>query len=126
MSERSPAAAPPEARAPSARPAALAGIAGGVVGATCCVGPAVGIATGAGAGSFLLAMSAFRPLLFGVGAVVAFAVAAFAFRRTRRSCEIPVTGVRAVRSRWIDATLLAFVATYGVGRLVLTPVIEGL
>jgi hypothetical protein len=38
------------------RPAVLAGVGGGLVGATCCIGPAVGIASGAGAGSFLLAM----------------------------------------------------------------------
>ncbi len=38
------------------RPAALAGLTGGLVGATCCIGSAVGVATGAGAGSTLTAM----------------------------------------------------------------------
>lgn len=107
------------------RPAVLAGITGGVVGATCCVGPAVGIATGAGAGSFLLAMGRYRPLLFLIGGLVAAGIVAVMLARRRPSCRTPLE-FTLLRSAWISATLAAFALTYGVGRFVITPLIERL
>jgi LytS/YehU family sensor histidine kinase len=108
------------------RPATFAGILGGLVGATCCIGPAVGIATGAGAGSFLLSMGRYRPLLFVVGGIVAFAIAAVLLRRSRRTCRIPAKEARSLRARWIDVTLIAFALTYGIGRFVVASVIRRL
>jgi multisubunit Na+/H+ antiporter MnhE subunit len=43
-----------------------------VIGAVCCIGPAVGVAMGAGAGSFLLAMGSYRFVTFILGALFAF------------------------------------------------------
>ncbi len=106
-----------------ARPAALAGVVGGLIGATCCVGPAVGVAVGAGGGSFLLAMADYRPHVFVLGAVVAFVVAAFLFARRRRSCPTDAER-RTLRSRWIDAGILAFAVTYALGRFIVPRLIE--
>ncbi len=108
----------------SSRPAAFAGLAGGLLGATCCIGPAVGVATGASAGSFLLAMGRYRPHLFVVGGLVALAIAGLLIRRRRAACS--VTEYRALRSRWLDVALIAFAVTYGVGRFVVTGLIERL
>ena len=108
----------------SARPA-LAGIVGGLVGATCCIGPAVGVAIGAGSGSFLLAMARFRPLLLLIGALVAFAVALVLVGRRRASCPSE-DAFRRLRTRWFDLALIAFAITYGVGRFVVARLIERL
>lgn len=94
------------------------------MGATCCIGPAVGFATGAGAGSFLLAMGRYRPLLFVVGGIVALVTAVLLLRRETRVCEIPATDQPKLRSRWIDATLIAFALTYAFGRFIVASAIE--
>jgi cytochrome c biogenesis protein CcdA len=107
----------------STRWAASAGMLGGLIGATCCVGPAVGVALGAGSGSFLLAMGSYRPHVFALGAAVAFAAAAIVFARRRRACPTEAER-RALRSRWIDAGIVAFAVTYAVGRFFVPRVIE--
>jgi cytochrome c biogenesis protein CcdA len=109
----------------SSRPAFLAGLTGGLIAATCCIGPAVAIATGAGAGSFLLSMGRYRPILFAIGAVVAFAVARLLLRRQRDSCSTK-REYRTLRSRWLDVAMLAFAVTYAVGRFVVPRLIERL
>lgn len=107
------------------RPAVLAGVGGGLVGATCCIGPAVGIASGAGAGSFLIAMGRYRPVLFVIGGLVSLAIAAALVRRRRASCA---TGreYRGLRGDWFTAALVAFALTYGFGRFVVAPLVERL
>lgn len=107
------------------RPAVLAGLTGGLIGATCCIGPAVGLATGAGAGSFLLAMGRYRPLLFVIGGLVALALAGVLLRRRRPVCKSEVA-FRSLRSSWISAAMVAFTITYGVGRFVIAGLIERL
>ncbi len=107
------------------RPAVLAGLTGGLVGATCCIGPAVGVATGAGAGSFLLSLGRYRPILFVIGGIVSFAIAAVLIRSRRAACRTDGE-FRALRSSWISAAMVAFAVTYGVGRLVVTRLIERL
>jgi hypothetical protein len=107
------------------RPAIWAGLTGGLVGATCCIGPAVGVATGAGAGSFLVAIGAYRPHLFVVGGLVALAIAGVLLRRRRGSCATPAA-YRALRSRWLDVALIAFAATYAFGRFVVAGIVERL
>ena len=102
----------------SARLAASAGVLGGLIGATCCVGPAVGVAIGAGGGSFLLAMGDYRPHVFALGAAVALAAGAILFARRRRACPTDAER-RALRSRWIDAGIVAFAVTYALGRFLL-------
>jgi hypothetical protein len=106
-----------------ARPAALAGVLGGLIGATCCVGPAVGVALGAGSGSFLLAMADYRPHVFVLGAIVAFAVAAVLLARRRAACPTEAER-RTLRSRWLDAGILAFAITYALGRFLVPRAIE--
>ncbi|MGH2685771.1 MAG: hypothetical protein ACRDJP_09940 [Actinomycetota bacterium] len=110
---------------PRSRPAVVAGVGGGLVGATCCIGPAVGIASGAGAGSFLLAMGRYRPLLFVIGGLVSLAIAAVLVHRRRATCA---TGLeyRRLRGNWLTTALVAFALTYGLGRLVVAPLIERL
>jgi len=107
----------------STRSAALAGVLGGLIGATCCIGPAVGVALGVGSGSFLLAMGDYRPHVFVLGAVVAFAAAAALFVRRRRSCRTDGER-RALRSRWLDAGILAFGVTYVLGRFLVPRLID--
>ncbi len=104
------------------RPAVFAGVLGGLIGATCCIGPAVGVAIGAGAGSLWLSIGGYRPLLFAVGALIAFGVAAVLFARRRRSCPTDADR-RALRSRWVDVALIAFALTYALGRFVIPRVI---
>jgi hypothetical protein len=89
------------------------------------VGPAVGVAIGAGAGSILLAMRDRRPLLFAIGALAAVGVGALLFARRRRSCPTSADA-KATRSRWIDVGIVAFAVTYAVGRFVLPRIIERL
>lgn len=110
---------------PRSRPAALAGVLGGSIAATCCIGPAVGVALGAGSGSFLLAMTAYRFQAFAVGAVVALAVVGWLLVRRRRSCPTDAE-YRRLRSRWLDAGIIAFAVTYAVGRVVVSNLIERL
>lgn len=105
------------------RPAAIAGVLGGLIGATCCIGPAVGVALGAGSGSFLLAMTDYRFQAFALGAAVAFGVAAVVFARRRRACPTDVER-RSLRSRWLDAAILAFGLTYVLGRFLVPRVID--
>lgn len=107
----------------STRSAAAAGVLGGLIGATCCIGPAVGVALGAGSGSFLLAMGDYRPHVFVLGAAVAFVVAAALFARRRRACRTDVER-RSLRSRWLDAGLVAFALTYGLGRFLVPRLID--
>lgn len=107
------------------RPATLAGVVGGLIGATCCIVPAVGVAIGAGSGSFLLAMADHRLEAFVVGAAAAFAVAALLLARRRRACPTDAA-YRSLRSRWLDAGIIAFAVTYAVGRFVLSNLIERL
>jgi hypothetical protein len=105
------------------RPAALAGLLGGLIGATCCVGPALGVATGAGAGSFLLALGGYRVQAFVAGALAAVGAGAWLLRRRRRAC--PTEGsYRALRSRWLDVGIPVFALTYALGRFVLPRLIE--
>ena len=106
-----------------ARPAALAGVIGGLIGATCCIGPALGVALGAGSGSFLLAMGGYRLHVFALGALVAFGAAAVLFVRRRRACPTE-SERRALRSRWIDAAILAFGLTYVLGRFLVPRLID--
>ena len=113
----------PERAGGAARPAALAGVLGGLIGATCCIGPAVGVAVGAGSGSALLAMADYRPHVFALGAIVAFAVAAVVFARRRRACPTDRER-RAMRSRWVDAAVIAFALTYALGRFAVPRLIE--
>jgi hypothetical protein len=112
----------PDAPSVAPRPAALAGVLGDVA-ATCCVGPALGVATGAGAGSFLLAMGGYRFQAFLVGGAIALATGGWLLLRRRRACP---TGqaYRSLRSRWLDVGLVAFALTYGLGRFVLPRIIE--
>jgi len=105
------------------RPAAALGVLGGLIGATCCIGPAVGVAIGAGSGSFLLAMADYRPHVFVIGAIVAFAVAAVLFARRRAACPTEAER-RTLRSRWLDAGILAFAITYALGRFLVPRAIE--
>lgn len=104
------------------RPAALAGVLGGLIGATCCIGPAVGVALGVGSGSFLLAMADYRPHVFVAGAVIALGIGAWLLARRRRTCPTEAE-YRSLRSRWLDAGLIAFAVTYGVGRFVVSALI---
>lgn len=103
----------------------LAGIVGGLIGATCCIGPAVGVAIGAGAGSFLLGMGRYRPILFLIGALVAFAIAAALLRRRRGTCPTEAAW-RDLRSIWVSAAMIAFSLTYGIGRMVVARLIAHL
>jgi hypothetical protein len=103
----------------------LAGALGGAIGALCCAGPAIGVALGAGAGSFLAGLADRRFLLFGIGAVVASSVVSLLYRRQRRSCPTPAAA-RALRSRFVDAALLAFGVTYLLGRVVVPRVLDTL
>jgi hypothetical protein len=108
---------------PQARPAMWAGISGGVIGAVCCIGPAVGVAMGASAGSFLLGMGNYRFVTFFLGAVFAFAGIWLALRRRRDACPTE-RDFKALRSRWLDVALIAFGLTYAIGRVVVPRVIE--
>jgi cytochrome c biogenesis protein CcdA len=113
----------PAQPARAARPAALAGVLGGLIGATCCIGPALGVAVGAGSGSALLAMADYRPHVFALGAVIAFGVAAVLFARRRRAC--PTDDERRIlRSRWVDVGVIAFALTYAIGRFAVPRLIE--
>jgi len=114
----------PDTRAP-ARPAIWAGISGGVIGAVCCVGPAVGVAMGASAGSFLLAMGSYRFVTFILGAVFAGVAIWLGLRRRRDACPSE-RAFKALRSRWLDVTLIAFVLTYAIGRFLVPRAIETL
>lgn len=96
---------------------------GGLIGATCCIGPAVGVALGAGSGSLLLAMGDYRFHVFALGGLVAFGVAAVLFVRRRRACPTEPDR-RALRSRWVDAAILAFGLTYVLGRVVVPRLID--
>ena len=112
-----------EQGAGAARPAVWAGVLGGLIGATCCIGPAVGVAVGAGSGSALLAMADYRPHVFLLGALVAFGVAAVLFARRRRSCPTDRER-RVLRSRWVDVAIIAFGLTYALGRFAVPRLIE--
>jgi len=114
----------PDARVP-ARPAIWAGVSGGVIGAVCCIGPAVGVAMGASAGSFLLAMSSYRFVTFILGAVFAGVAIWLVLRRRRDACPSE-RAFKALRSRWLDVTLIAFVLTYAIGRFAVPRAIEAL
>jgi hypothetical protein len=107
----------------AARPAALAGVLGGLIGATCCIGPAVGVALGAGSGSALLAMGDYRVHVFALGALVAFGIAGVLLVRRRRACPTAAER-RALRSRWVDAAIVAFGLTYALGRFLVPRLIE--
>jgi hypothetical protein len=107
------------------REPAVIGAVGGVIGAVCCVGPAVGVALGVSSGSLLLGLGRYRPITFALGALIAAAAIWLALRRRRRSCPTPES-FRALRSRWLDAAIVAFAITYAVGRFVLPPIIERL
>jgi cytochrome c biogenesis protein CcdA len=115
----------PPSKAAVGRPAAAAGVLGGLIGATCCIGPAVGVAVGAGSGSVLIAATDYRLQVFALGAVVAFAVATVTFVRRRRTCRTDIDR-RALRSRWVDAAVLAFGLTYVLGRVVVPRLIDAL
>ena len=106
-----------------ARPAIWAGISGGVIGAVCCIGPAVGVAMGAGAGSFLVGMGNYRFVTFFLGASFAAAGVWLALRRRRDACPTE-RDFKALRSRWLDVALIAFGLTYAIGRFVVPRVIE--
>ena len=103
----------------------LAGTLGGAIGALCCAGPAIGVALGLGAGSFLVGLSDQRFLLFGIGALAAAVIVATVYRRQRRSCPTP-EAAKELRSRFLDATILAFGLTYLLGRIVVPRVIDAL
>lgn len=115
----------PDVDAPSvsSRPAVWAGVGGALIGATCCIGPAVGVAVGASAGSFLLALNDYRFLAFGVGAAIAAIGIWLALRRRRAACPTDAS-FRALRSRWIDVALIAFGLTYALGRFVVPRLIQ--
>jgi hypothetical protein len=81
------------------------------------------VALGAGSGSLLLAMRDYRFHVFALGAAVAFAASAVLFVRRRRSCPTDAER-RALRSRWVDAAILAFGVTYLVGRVVVPRLID--
>jgi hypothetical protein len=115
--------AAPETPASSTRPAVWAGVGGALIGATCCIGPAVGVAIGASAGSFLLALRDYRFVAFGIGAAVAAVGIFLMLRRRRASCPTEAS-FKALRSRWIDVALVAFGLTYALGRFVVPRVIE--
>jgi hypothetical protein len=121
--DRPPAAHRDEPPATAVRPAALAGVLGGLIGATCCIGPAVGVALGAGSGSALLAMGDYRFHVFALGALVAFGIAGVLFVRRRRAC-LAAAERRALRSRWVDAAIVAFGLTYALGRFLVPRLIE--
>jgi hypothetical protein len=114
----------PDVRAP-ARPAIWAGVSGGVIGAVCCIGPAVGMAMGASAGSFLLAMGSYRFVTFILGALFAAVAIWLGLRRHRDACPSE-RDFRALRSRWLDVALIAFVLTYAIGRFAVPRAIEAL
>jgi hypothetical protein len=103
----------------------FAGVGGGLAAATCCVGPAIGIASGAGAGSFLLGLGAYRPLLFVSGGLVSVAIAAVLVRRRRAACPNRQQ-YRRLRSDWLTVALAAFAVTYALGRFVVATLIERL
>jgi hypothetical protein len=107
----------------STRPAFWAGVGGALIGATCCIGPAVGVAMGASAGSFLLALGDYRFLAFGIGAALAAVAIWIALRRRRDACPTDAS-FKELRSRWIDVALITFGITYAVGRFVVPRVIE--
>jgi hypothetical protein len=89
----------------------FAGVGGGLAAATCCVGPAIGIASGTGAGSFLLAMGRYRPVLFVIGGFSSVAIAAAMVRgRRRTACPTPHEYQR-LRSQWLTVALVAFAFT---------------
>jgi hypothetical protein len=107
----------------STRPAVVSGIAGALIGATCCIGPAVGVALGASAGSFLLALTDYRFVVFGIGtAVTAFSI--WWHLRRRRATYSSDAAFQALRSRWVDAAMIAFGLTYVLGRFLVSRVIE--
>ena len=89
----------------------------------CCIGPAVGVATGAG--SFLLAMGSYRFVTFLLGSVFAFAAIWLGLHRRRGACPTE-RDFKALRSRWLDAALIAFAMTYAIGRLAVPTAIEAL
>lgn len=103
----------------------LAGALGGAIGALCCAGPAIGVALGLGAGSFLVGLADQRFLLFGIGAAIASVIVALLYRRQRRSCPTP-DAAKALRGRFLDAAILAFGVTYLLGRVVVPRVIDAL
>ncbi len=113
----------PERADGDARPAVIAGVLGGLIGATCCIGPAVGVAIGAGGGSFLLAMGDYRPHVFALGAAAAFAIGAVPFVRRRGACPTDAER-RRMRSRWVDAAIVAFALTYALGRFLVPRAID--
>lgn len=106
-------------------PAIWAGICGGVIGAVCCIGPAVGVAMGASAGSFLLAMGSYRFVTFLLGAVFALAAIWLGLHRRRGACPTE-RDFKVLRSRWLDVALIAFALTYALGRFAVPPAIEAL
>lgn len=106
-------------------PAIWAGICGGVIGAVCCIGPAVGVAMGASAGSFLLAMGSYRFVTFLLGAVFALAAIWLGLHRRRGACPTE-RDFMVLRSRWLDVALIAFALTYALGRFAVPPAIEAL
>ncbi len=110
---------------PGRRPAIATGLMGGLIAATCCVGPALGVALGLSAGSFLATMGRYRPIAFVIGAAGAAVVLAALLRSRRAACSSRASFV-ALRSRWIDAAMLTFAVTYAVGRFALPPLIERL
>lgn len=107
----------------STRPAVVSGVAGALIGATCCIGPAVGVALGASAGSFLLALRDLRFVLFGLGAALTAVTIWWLLRRRRDACPTDAS-FRAMRSRWIDAAMIAFGLTYVLGRFLVPRLIE--
>ncbi|MEX0833506.1 MAG: hypothetical protein WD276_06500 [Actinomycetota bacterium] len=111
--------------ASSPTPARASALLGGLLAATCCIGPAIGFATGASAGSFLLAMGGYRPLLFAVGGFAAAAAVLAQVRKRRASCESRAA-YRSLRSAWLTAAIVSFALTYAGGRFVLAPLIEAL
>jgi len=68
-------------------------------------------------------MTGYRLQLFAPGAVVAFAVVAVMFVRRRRACPTDVERL-ALRSRWVDAAILAFGLTYALGRFLVPRLID--
>jgi len=103
----------------------LAGALGGAIGALCCAGPAIGVALGLGAGSFMVGLADQRFLLFGIGVAIAAMIVALLYRRQRRSCPSS-DAAKALRGRFLDAAILAFGVTYLLGRVVVPRVIDAL